>query len=157
MLPHTNIRKGGELMTKETNSVEEAAENQRDEAAETGADTESELTKEKLAQLEETVAAKNSELTTLKEALADAVARYRAILLVTSPGVPEELLAGETVEEIDASLEQAQRIVSKVQLQLDNDVALRGIPAGAPPRMPADLSSLSPEAKIAHALTTERR
>ena len=144
-------------MTQETNKPEETAETERDETTETDADTESELAREKLVQLEETIAAKNSELATLKDALANAVTKYRAALLVTSPGVPEELIAGETVEEIDASLEQAQRIVSKVQLQLENDAALWDIPAGAPPRMPADLSSLSPAAKIAHALTTERR
>ena len=144
-------------MTTETNSAEEAAENQRDEGTQTDADTESELTEENAAQLEEILAFKNSELATLKEALANAVAKYRAVVLVTSPGVPEELLAGDTVEEIDASLEQAQRIVSKVRQQLESDVALRSIPAGAPPRMPADLSSLSPAAKIVYALTTERR
>ena len=112
---------------------------------------------ERVKELEESIAFKDDELTVLKQVLANAVDRYRTAVLATAPGVPDELLRGETVEDIDASLEQARRIVSKVRQQIENDAAAKSVPAGAPPRTPPDMSGLSPAEKIAHALTTERR
>ena len=47
------------------------------------------------------------------------MAKYRAALLATAPEVPAELVKGESIAEIDASLEQARGIVSKVRQQLD--------------------------------------
>ena len=113
--------------------------------------------KELVRQFEESIASKDNELASLKGALANAVDKYRTAVLATAPGVPGELLKGETVEDIDDSLEQARRIVSQVKQQLDNDVAARSVPAGAPPRTLPDMSALSPTEKIAYALITERR
>jgi len=125
--------------------------------AETDPNTADEDLHERVKELEESIAFKDDELTVLKQVLANAVDKYRAAVLATAPGVPDELLKGETVEDIDASLEQARRIVSKVKQQIENDAAAKSVPAGAPPRTPPDMSGLSPAEKIAHALTTERR
>ena len=143
-------------MDKETNDAERVDETASSELSETVPNTASENLQEKIAQLEEILTTKDSELVALQETLAGAVAKYRAAVLAAASGVPEELLKGDTVEEIDASLEQARRIVSKVRLQLENDIAARGVPAGAPPRTPLDMSVLSPAEKIVHALTQER-
>ena len=66
---------------------------------EEGADTE---TTAKLSRLEQDIAARDSELAALKDTLAGAVAKYRAAVAATASGMPEELIRGETVEEIDA-------------------------------------------------------
>ncbi|UCC60082.1 MAG: hypothetical protein JSV02_10210 [Dehalococcoidia bacterium] len=93
--------------------------------------------KERVRRLEESLASKDNELASLKGALANAVDKYRTAVLATDPGVPAELLKGETVEDIDDSLEQARRIVLQVRQQLDNDAAAKSIPAGAPPWKPS--------------------
>jgi hypothetical protein len=111
----------------------------------------------RISQLEEDIAARDSEIAGLKDTLAGAVSRYRAAVVAAAPGVPEELLRGETVEEIDASLEVARGIVSRVREQIERDSAAQSVPAGAPSRTPPDMSALSPAEKIVHALTAERR
>jgi len=144
-------------MTDEIVQVEPDANAQCDMGTETDSNVVDEDLKERVRQLEESVASRDNELAALKCALANAVDKYRTAVLATAPGVPDELLRGETVEDIDASLEQARRIVLRVKQQLDSDVASRNVPAGAPPRTPPDMSALSPTEKIAHALITERR
>ena len=145
-------------MTDETMSSEAgtaaADSGHREAVVEEGADTE---TMAKVYRLEQDVAARDSELSALKNTLAGVVAKYRAAVAATASGVPEELIRGETVEEIDASLEQARSIVSRVRAQLESDAAAQSVPAGAPPRTLPDMSALSPAEKIVHALTAERR
>jgi len=101
-----------------------------------------------LAALREEVA----EAGKVKEQLAKAVSKYRLAVLAAAPDVPEEMVKGETVEEIDESLAVARGLVARVRQQLESEVAGRKVPAGAPPRTPPDLSALSPEEKIAYAL-----
>jgi hypothetical protein len=93
------------------------------------------------------------ELSQLRGEVASSVERYRALMLATSPELPEELVAEATVEEIDASVEKARQLVERVRRQIESQREKERFPAGAPPRMPADLSSLSPQGKIAYALT----
>ncbi len=142
-----------ETMTPE---AETAALQSGDGAGEAGRSEDTDLMA-RMFQLESDIAARDSELSVLKDALAGAVARYRAAVAASAVGVPEELLRGETVDEIDTSLEQARRIVSKVREQLERDAAAKSVPTGAPPRTPPDMSALSPAEKIVHALTAERR
>ncbi len=137
-------------MTEETKDAETEAEVQGNEDTDWKA-VNGEL-QARIEQLEAGIATRDGELAALKDSLAGAVARYRAAVTASAPGVPEELLKGETVEEIDASLELAQGIVAKVKQQFESDVAARSVPAGAPPRSLPDLSALSPGEKIAHAL-----
>jgi uncharacterized coiled-coil protein SlyX len=106
----------------------------------------------RIAQLEQGIASKDSELAAIKETLASGVAKYRAAVLASAPDVPEELVKGETVEAIDDSLEQARGIVAKVRQQLEVEAEEKRVPAGAPPRTHQDLSALSPAEKIAYAL-----
>lgn len=109
----------------------------------------------KAAQLEQSLSLKDAEVAALKDSLAGAVSKYRLAVLAAAPGVPEELVTGETVDEIDASLEAARGIVSRIRQDLEAEVAARSIPAGAPPRGSHDASALSPGEKIAHALARQ--
>jgi hypothetical protein len=106
----------------------------------------------KIVELEQAIASKDNELSTLKGSLSGAVAKYRAALIASSPAIPAELIQGTTIEEVDASLELARGIVSKVKQQLESEADARHVPAGAPQRTPQDLSALTPAEKIAYAL-----
>jgi hypothetical protein len=111
----------------------------------------------RIAQLEQGIASRDGELTVIKQTLSGAVAKYRSAVLASAPGIPEELVNGESIEEIDASLELARGIVSRVRQQLEVEAEANKVPAGAPPRMPQDVSALSPAEKIAYALRKSLR
>jgi hypothetical protein len=106
----------------------------------------------RIAQLEQGIANRDGELTAIKQSLSGAVAKYRAAVVASAPGIPQELVKGESLDEIDASLEVARGIVSKVRQQIEVEAEANKVPTGAPPRMPQDLSALSPAEKIAYAL-----
>ena len=106
----------------------------------------------RIAQLEQGIASRDGELTAIKQSLSGAVAKYRAAVIASAPGVPQELVKGDSLDEIDTSLELVRGIVSKVRQQLQVEAESNKVPAGAPPRMPQDLSALSPAEKIAYAL-----
>jgi hypothetical protein len=106
----------------------------------------------RIAQLEQGIASRDGEMTAIKQSLSGAVAKYRAAVLASAPGIPQELVNGESLAEVDASLELARGIVSRVRQQLEVEAEANKVPAGAPPRMPQDLSALSPAEKIAYAL-----
>ena len=102
----------------------------------------------RIASLEEDIMARDG-------LLANAIAKYRAAVIAGAPDVPEELVEGDSVEEIDRSLERAKAIIEKVRGQLQAEEAARSVPAGAPPRTPPDLSALTPAEKIAYALSRQ--
>jgi len=84
------------------------------------------------------------------------VSSYRALAIKSNPGVPEELIAGDSVEEIDHSLVGAQALIDRVRQRLETEIAGARIPAGAPLRTPVDLSALSPQEKIQYAIGERR-
>ena len=103
-------------------------------------------------QLRTALEERDSELTSLRERMASATTRYRVALLAGAPEVPEELVHGQTVEELDESLASARKVVDKIAGQLEAQVASARVPAGAPPRREPDLGALSPKEKILYAL-----
>ncbi len=103
------------------------------------------------------VAQLETERAALKEHLALAVAKYRAQLLTAAPEVPEEMVAGDSVEAVDAAFSAARDLVERVRRKLESQAAQVRIPAGAPARSQADLSGLSPREKIAYALSRDAR
>ena len=111
----------------------------------------------RIAQLEQGVSSRDSELAAIKDSLSGAVAKYRAAVLAAAPEIPVELVKGESIAEIDASLEQARGIVSRVRQQLESEAEANKVPAGAPERTQQDLSTLSPAEKIAYALKKSLR
>jgi chromosome segregation ATPase len=91
----------------------------------------------------------------LEAQVASAAQRYRGLVLQQSPELPEELVAGTTVEEIDEALERARETVSKVRGHLESQAQAGRVPVGAPARSGPDLSGVSAEEKIRRGL--ERR
>jgi len=102
--------------------------------------------------LKQSVAELEPKLVGLNDALAQAVASYKAMVIKLNPGVPEELLAGETIGEIDESLANAQTLINMVRQGLEAEIAAARVPTGAPQRSPIDLSALSPREKIQYAI-----
>ena len=110
---------------------------------------------EELAQVRSEAEARDQELTGLREqaeALQDRVRssaqRYRELALEHSPELPQELVAGDTVEDVDQALQRARETVSKVRGHLESQAQAGRVPVGAPPRSAPDLSALSAEEKI---------
>lgn len=144
-------------MTEETKEVEET----RAEGGGEGTENEQERRigelEATLAQLQQQMAEREQEVegevTALKQQLSGAAAKYRALILTTTPEVPEELVRGETPQEVEASFAAAREMVEKVKTQLEAQAQSERVPTGAPARTPPDLGALSPQEKIAYALS----
>ena len=101
-----------------------------------------------LEQGESTLMEREDEVEKVKAQLAQAVAVYRTSLLAAEPEIPEEMVQGTTVDEIEASLAGARQMVEQVRTQLESQASQERIPFGAPVRSAPDISSLSPQEKI---------
>jgi len=99
---------------------------------------------------EATTTAQTAREAEITEVLARAVQAYKIASLKANPDLPAGILdeLGETgtVEQIDANLAKAQKIVDKVKSNL-------AVPGGAPPRGKIDIASMSSLDKIRHAIT----
>ena len=150
-------------MTEETNEVEEMKAESEGEGGGEGGGEKSEQERRigeleaTLAQLQQQMAEReqqvDGEVTALREQLSGAAAKYRALILTTAPEVPEELVRGETPQEVEASFAAAREMVEKVKTQLEAQAQSERVPTGAPARTPPDLGALSPQEKIAYALS----
>ncbi len=123
-----------------------------------------------IAELEQVIASKDNDITTLKQAvgksdevltnvgdsLAQAVSSYRALVVQANPDVLDELISGDSIEAINQSVEHAQHFISRVKQGLEAEAARTRVPTGAPQRTPPDLSALSPREKIRYAIGGKR-
>ncbi len=109
-----------------------------------------------IAQKEEELTKANTRITEMEQAVNQAVAGYRVLAVQTNPDVIEELITGDTIDDINASLKRAKTFVSKVREGLEAEMAGAKVPAGAPQRTPIDLSALSPREKIQYAIGGKR-
>jgi len=90
------------------------------------------------------------------EKLAQAVSSYKALVLKANPEVLEELISGDSIEQVNESVERANTLISRVKEGLEAEVAKVRIPAGAPERTLPDLSALSSREKIQYAIGGKR-
>ena len=116
---------------------------------------------ERAVELEQALASKESEIAGLKHnnaaldesvqelrsSLAAAVSGYRDVVAGANPDIPPELIAGDSLEAIGASLRQARELVGKVKQGIEADLSLGRFPAGAPERGRVE-TELSPREKI---------
>jgi predicted nucleic acid-binding Zn-ribbon protein len=94
------------------------------------------------------LAAAQEETEALHARLQAAAGKYREALLAAAPELPADLINGETIEEVAASVEQARQTVRQVRERLESQVQAGRVPMGSPPRGAPDLSALSPVEKI---------
>jgi len=85
----------------------------------------------------------------ISEANALAVAKYLDAVRLANPTIPQDIIAGDTIEEIDASVEKAQAIAEAVKKKLEAETKETRVPVGAPPRAEISLEGLTPREKIA--------
>ena len=119
-----------------------------------------------ITEFEQVVASKDSEIVALKQAtvesdkkladisnaLTQAVASYKALVVETNPEVPAELITGDTIDAVNESLENAKALIDRVRQGIEEEALKTKVPAGAPQRTPLDLSVLSPREKIQYAI-----
>jgi len=103
------------------------------------------------------LATKQDETDELHARLLAAAGKYRQVLLAAAPELPDELVAGETIEEIEAATERARETVRRVRERLESQSQVGRVPAGSPPRGAPDLSALSPIEKIRAGLSRADR
>jgi hypothetical protein len=82
-------------------------------------------------------------------------AHRRALLAEHRGVIVEDLVAGNSVEELEASVERAQAAHTRIAEQLKAQAAAE-VGAGAPAREPVNVEGLSPAAKIAEGLRQRR-
>jgi len=87
--------------------------------------------------LEEAMAEKDAKLAKLasvKEARDEAVSKYLGMAKASNPQVPQDMISGETIAEIDSSVEKGKVLVAAVKKTLESEAAAAKVPAGAPTR-----------------------
>jgi len=106
----------------------------------------------RIAELEQAVADSNNKLSKVNESLNLAISSYKALVVQSNLDVPEELIAGDSIEAVNNSLTSARELISKVRSGIEAEISSAKVPAGAPQRAPIDLPALSPREKIQYAI-----
>lgn len=91
-------------------------------------------------------------VTQLEVELRLAVESYRRLMVEQNPEVIPELISGQTVEEINRSLEVSRKLVARVKQSLEKEAVLARVPLGQASRQKPDFSSLSAREKIKYAV-----
>ena len=84
-----------------------------------------------------------------------AVERYRGALLAAEPSLPPDLIEGEDLAAVDASVDAARRTVAQIRERIateSEEDSARGFPAGAPERRGPRTEAMSAAEKIAYGL-----
>ena len=102
-----------------------------------------------LSEAQQASEAAAAEFAQVKEAHGQAVAKYLGAVRVANPTIPQDIIAGDTIEDIDASVQKALSIAESVKASLEAQAKEAKVPAGAPPRGEISLEGLSPREKIA--------
>ncbi len=84
-------------------------------------------------ELQERLAQREAELAASYEAGRTAVERLKSALIAANPAIDATMLAGETVDEVEANFATATALVARIREQVRRESAA-SIPAGAPPR-----------------------
>lgn len=103
--------------------------------------------------LEQALEAAQRELARQRDLACAAVARYRQAVLAAEPDLPPEMVSGENIEDVDASIAAARTMVAHVREQVEaRRPSERGFPAGAPARDTSARGHLTARQKIAAGL-----
>lgn len=144
--------------TQGTQETTEAIRAQLEEEKKVKAATEASLAEKdnRIAELEASLRevktgseAAAAELSQIKEAHSKAVAGYLDAVRLANPAIPRDIIVGDTIEEIDASLARATTIAESVRANLEARAKEARVPAGAPTRGEISVEGLSPREKIA--------
>ncbi|MDD5313472.1 MAG: hypothetical protein PHO26_10595 [Dehalococcoidia bacterium] len=101
-----------------------------------------------LAEAKKSLDAQAADIQSFKTSLEDAVKAYRKQAIGTNQFFTEELVTGNTIAEIDASVIKVKDLLGKVKSGIEEELKNVTVPAGAPGRTGPDTSDLSPREKI---------
>ena len=107
---------------------------------------------QRITELETNIAASIKETAAVRTSLSQAVASYKTLLAQANPEVLVELIAGDSIEAINQSLQAAKDLVGRVKKTIVAAAAATRVPAGAPQRVKPDVSALSAREKIHYGL-----
>jgi chromosome segregation ATPase len=110
-----------------------------------------------LEEREARIASLERDFGALREEMAAALQKYRASLLASAPEVPEEMVQGDTVQQVEEAFARARSMAQRIRSDLEAQASRERVPAGAPARSAPDLSSLSAREKIAYGLAVPTR
>lgn len=114
------------------------------------------LANHRISELEQALNDLSGKLASAGSALSQSVASYRTLVIKANPGVIEELISGDSIDGINASLERTKALIARVRQGLEEESTKIKVPAGAPQRTSIDLSALTPREKILHAIGGKR-
>jgi chromosome segregation ATPase len=144
--------------TQETQGTQETLAAQLEEERKSKAAAEASLAEkdDRIASLESSLSeakqgseAVAAELARVKEANIQAVSKYLDVVRSANPTIPQDIIAGDTIEDIDASLAKAITIAESVKSSLEAQAKETKVPAGAPTRTEISVEGLTPREKIA--------
>jgi hypothetical protein len=101
-----------------------------------------------LSEVQQVMDSLRAEGAAISEARDRAVAKYLDAVRIANPAIPRDVIVGNTIEEIDASLARATTIAESVKANLEARAKETKVPAGAPPRGEISVEGLSPREKI---------
>ena len=101
-----------------------------------------------LGEAQKVVESLRTEGAVISEARDQAVGKYLAAVRLANPAIPQDIITGDTIAEVDTSLAKATSIAASVKASLEAQAKEARVPAGAPPRTEMPLEGLSPREKI---------
>lgn len=157
---------GEELKTEQTQPAKTELESEKAKVAAAIEEPTKPLT-DRIASLEADIKAKDEELSSMKTQLSgfvslaeekdNAVTAYKTLVQKTNPLIPEEMITGVTVDDVNASLEKAHKVVSHIRTKVEEEITRNTVPAGAPGRTEPDISTMSTREKISYGLQKSRK
>ncbi len=142
----------------EAEALAEGARGEEGRAAPAGAGAAGEPDGALAASLGAALAEARAALEAERAALREAVGRYRVAVLAAEPALPPELVTGESIEAVDASLDAARRAVARIREQVAKEAReSRGFPAGSPAREEFSAEGMSAAEKIVAGLARFER
>jgi hypothetical protein len=105
-----------------------------------------------LAESKKALASQASDFTALKTSHEAAVTAYKKLAVSSNPLFSAELISGNTIAEVDASMQKINDLAGLVRSKIEAEIKSVSVPAGAPERSGPDISGLSPREKIKQGL-----
>jgi chromosome segregation ATPase len=152
MMTETGPPSAEDLQAVQEQLAEARAEVERLQATATAAISEAAALRGELSAAQEATSAEAESSRAYIEAaearLRNAAEKYRDLVVRTEPSLPAELIAGDDINAVEASVTAARDLVGRVRTHIETEAHASRVPAGAPPRSAPDYSTLSPEQKI---------
>jgi len=105
-----------------------------------------------LSEAKQSSEASAAALVAVKEARDQAVSKCLDMAKALNPTIPQDIIVGGTIEEIDASIEKGKALVASVTQYLESEASKAKVPAGAPLRGAISLEGMTPKEKIAYGI-----